>query len=240
MISPARAHFLRASAAAASAAAAEGAPQNASQYELMLLKLAEDRRRLKDIKAIERKIAVKRELLPSYMPWVEGVLQAGRGGQDDVFVTVMVWLIDVGDLAGALPLARYALDNKLTLPDQYQRSLPDVLAEEAATQALKDLPGADLPALLKVELLTADEDMHDQIRAKLHKAIGYAMRLAAGYDEACKPTDGDGPGDLVTLANAQSHLREALRLHDGAGVKKDIERMAVLLKNSADPDKGAG
>ncbi len=240
MISPARAHFLRASAAAATAAAAEGSPQNVSQYELMLLKLAEDRRRLKDIKAIERKIAVKRELLPSYMPWVEGVLQAGRGGQDDVFVTVMVWLIDVGDLVGALPLARYALANKLTLPDQYQRSLPDVLAEEAATQALKDLASADTLALQQVAELTAGEDMHDQIRAKLHKAIGYAMRLSAGYDEACKPVADNGTGDLALLAMAQDHLREALRLHDGAGVKKDIERMAVLLKNSSDPDKGAG
>ena len=45
MTSPARAHFMRATAAEASASADSGQPLDASAYDLMLLKLAEDRRR---------------------------------------------------------------------------------------------------------------------------------------------------------------------------------------------------
>ena len=36
----------------------------------------------------------KRTMLPEYMPWVQGVLHADAGGQDDVLMTVMVWLMD--------------------------------------------------------------------------------------------------------------------------------------------------
>ncbi|MBN4688500.1 terminase, partial [Escherichia coli] len=109
---------------------------DANAYELMLAKLAEDRRRLKEVQSIERKIEIKRQILPDYAPWVQGALEAGRGGQDAVLMTVMVWRIDVGDFAGALDIAAYALRHGLVLPDQYQRDAATLIAEEIADQAL--------------------------------------------------------------------------------------------------------
>jgi hypothetical protein len=202
MKSPAQRHFERASAAAAAATGAPGESlAGASRYELMLAKLATDRRRLKQLQSVERKVAVKREVLPEYADYVAGALEGGRGAQDDVLVTVMVWRIDVGDYDGALAIAVYALQHRLTLPDQY----------EAALIALKAEGGKfDVDRLLQVATLTEASDMPDQVRAKLHKAIGYALQ--------------DDP------ATALPYLRRAVELDDRVGAKKDIERLEKALK----------
>ena len=212
-ISHAKAHFQRATAAAMDTAAAPIDRTAASQYELMLAKLAEDRRRLKDIQSIERKIEVKRQLLPEYQPWIEGILQSDTGQQDDVFMTALVWTIDTGNIEAAIPLAKYALRHNLAMPDQYQRTPACVIAEEAADIALKGAP-VSFVLLGAVAALTADHDMPDEVRAKLHKAIGYGMR------------------DAGLLEQARERLAYALQLHDKIGVKKDIERLDTLIKNS--------
>ena len=133
MITPAKAHWQRALAATITNTESQDIPAGAAnQYELMLLKLAEDKRRLKEIQSIERKIEVKATLLPEYLPWIEGVLDAGSGRQDDVLMTVFVWAIDIADFALAIKIGAYAIEHRLTMPDQYKRDVPCVLAEEVA------------------------------------------------------------------------------------------------------------
>lgn len=232
MVSHAKAHFMRHAAAALNLEERPIDRALASQYELMLAKLAEDRRRLKDVQSIERKAEVKRELLPEYSPWIEGVLKGASGRQDDVLMTVMVWRIDVGDVHGALPIARYAIEHQLVLPDQYKRTTACLIAEEAADMALKDLEHADIESLAEVLDITAEEDMPDEVRAKLHKAIGYAARHLAG--------DGTDGTSRAYLEGAMSHLQRALALHDRCGVKKDIERLETVIKNLAEAPPGNG
>ncbi|KAG0184743.1 hypothetical protein DFQ28_010635 [Apophysomyces sp. BC1034] len=188
MKSPARMHFERASAAQAAAAHAD-TMAGATRYELMLAKLATDRRRLKAIQSVKHKIAVKAELLPEYAEYVAGVLDAGRGAQDDVLMTVMVWRIDAGDYVGALAIADYAVRYGLVLPDPYERPLAGVLAEEFAEAALAAFSSGhpfDTGWLERVQTLTEGADMHDPIRAKLFKALGLAVqhehpKQALGY-----------------------------------------------------------
>lgn len=222
MNSPAKRHFLHVTASAMAAAAAPGESlAGASGYELMLAKLATDRRRLKSLQSIERKKAVKAEVLPEYADYVAGALEGGRGAQDDVLTTVMVWRVDVGDYAGALAIAVYALQHKLTLPDQYDRSLATVIAEEFAEAALVVLKAGekfDADQLAQVATLTEQHDMPDQARAKLYKALGYAVQDAP---EAALP-----------------HLRRALALHDRVGVKLDIDRLEKAVKEAAGTDAG--
>lgn len=71
-LSPARQHRLRIQAE--QAAREGGSVRHASGYDLMLLQLAEDRRRLKGIQSTVKKAAIKVELLPKYAAWAEGVL----------------------------------------------------------------------------------------------------------------------------------------------------------------------
>lgn len=217
MTSPARAHFHRVSAALAAAAAAPGGSlAGASRYELMLAKLASDRARLHSVKSIERKAAIKREVLPEYADYVTGSLEGGRGAQDDVLTTIMLWRIDAGDYAGALPIAEYALTHRMTLPDSFDRSTATVVAEEFAEQAIIALKASkpfDVEQLKHVADLTESHDMPDQVRAKLYKAIGLAMQ--------------DQP------EIALHYLNRALQLHDRVGVKLDIDRLQKQLGNSA-------
>ena len=220
MTSPARRHFERVSAALAAADAGE-APMQGEAFELMQAALFEDYRLLKSTQSMERKAEIKREILPKYAEYITGVLEAGQGAQDDVLMRVMLWRIDAGYLAGAIAIAKYAIKHGLTPPDQFERGTAAIIAEEVADQALKLLDDDNtnttelLAQLEEVEQLTGDADMHDQIRAKLHKALGYAQRANA------------------QLEAAQANLERALSLNDRIGVKKDLERLERELKQNA-------
>lgn len=225
-MSLARKHFQRVMAAKAAAAADPGEPIKANAYELELIRLADAKRALKQVQSIERKAEVKRRVLPQFAPWIQGVLEAGRGGQDDVLMTCMVWLIDIGDFPAALEIAAYALKHKLTLPDQYKRDVATLVAEEMAEQSTAAIAAgkpADLESLDRAILLTSDSDMPDEVRAKLHKAIGQAFQKQSGVD-------GTGTPDKEAAQSALAHFKRAVELHDRVGVKKDIERLERLLK----------
>lgn len=227
MKSPAQRHFERVRAEQAAASREPGQSlAGASQYELMLAKLSTDKRRLKSIHSIARKIEVKREVLPDYADYIAGALEGGRGGQDDVLMTIMIWRVDTGDYDGALDIARYALQHGLTLPEQYERSTAAAIAEEfadAALAAMRDGGSFDANQLNEVRELTASTDMHDQIRAKLHKALGQACMKAIG-DESL-----DDVHDWARAAQAVQNFKTALQLDERAGVKQTITRLERLL-----------
>ncbi|WP_148716697.1 phage terminase small subunit [Chitinolyticbacter meiyuanensis] len=226
MSSPSRRHFARAVAAkeAAAAGADPMSRADATNYQLQLLQLAEHRRRLKGVMSMEGKAALKRQILPEYADYVAGVLSAGTGAQDDVLMTVMAWRIDVADFAGALAIAEYAIRYGLAMPDQYQRTAANWIAEEFADMALRAHAAGGLidhASLIRADELTADKDMPDEVRARLRKAIGLGLAADAL------------PDDVALREQALQYLRRALELHDKVGVKKDIERLERELKNLA-------
>lgn len=209
VISPARAHFLKMMATKASTEAETGQVVTGSQYELMLMKLAQDKRRLKEIQSVERKVEVKKELLPEYYDWVDGAIK-GNGAQDDVLVTVLVWMIDTGDFARALPCIEYALNHKLVLPEQYVRDLPTLVVDEVADSALSALQKAepfDVDLLLKIEALTSGFDIPDQANAKLQKALGFAYQAKDDKEKAL------------------SYLQRADELNSKSGVRTTIRAL---------------
>ncbi|MEQ5834234.1 phage terminase small subunit [Marinobacter sp. NFXS9] len=218
MVSPARKHFQKAMAAKDAATATPTKPQGDS-YELHRAAIIEDTRRLHDIQSIERKIEAKRELLPNYDGYVQGVLEAGKGQQDDVLMTLMVWHLDIGDLKTGLDIAEYAVAHDLKTPDRYQRDTANLVAEEVADFALKlDDKAEGKPDILEqlhrtVECF-ADADMHDQVKAKLFKALGYLER------------------DIGDKEIALQSLKRALELSERVGVKQDIQRLEKELKDS--------
>ncbi|HDL8016815.1 TPA: hypothetical protein PXQ00_004112, partial [Yersinia enterocolitica] len=178
MTSPARRHFIQQSAIAASQLR-DNPLRHATGYELMLLKLNEDKRKLKQVRSQERKAELKRQLLPEYMPWISGVLSEGKGAQDAIVMTIMIWRLDAGDIPGALDIARYALRYQLVPTDRFTRSTAYLIAEEvadAAARAYATGKPIDIEPLLQTIELMADEDMPDQVRAKLHKITGYVLR----------------------------------------------------------------
>jgi tetratricopeptide (TPR) repeat protein len=208
MTSPAMRHRERVLAAQASSlAASTGTRQlTGSAYDLMLAKLAEDKRVLKSIQSLQQKIEVKRQRVPEYAAWIDGVLAADQPVQDDVFATLMVWHIDTGALDRALDMAAHLLKHELTLPEHYQRDVATLVVEEIADQCDKPNGSVTVEQLLRVGQLTDGRDMPDEVRAKLHKALGLALREASP-------------------AQALDHLQRALHLNPRLGIKTEIGKL---------------
>lgn len=238
MLSPAAQYVMRMHAAQAVALADKRPPHYANQYELMLAKLDEDKRRLKTVQSMEKKAEIKRTLLDDYAPWVDGILKTSAGIQDDVLMTIMVWRIDANDFSGALDIARYALMHKLSLPDRYQRTTACLLAEEfaeAAFRARATDSEINITCLIEVEKLTQAEDMPDQVRAKLHKALAYGLMTSQSKNEEYEcsaQASEDVTSRLENKKSALTHLRRAWQLHDKSGVKKDIELLERAIKHA--------
>lgn len=187
------------------------------------LRLVHDLRRLKEIQSLERKVAAKREMLPEYAPWVAGLLErareTGTAVAEPVLPTVMVWRIDTGDWDGALDLAEHVIRHRLPLPERYKRTPGTLVLEEIANAAIVRLGAGEpfAPAVLeRVAALTEDQDMPDEVRAKLHKAMGMALMPDALA------------GNAAAAAEALAQFRRARTLHDRIGVADKIKRLEKL------------
>ncbi|TMJ19038.1 MAG: terminase [Alphaproteobacteria bacterium] len=237
-----------ASAAAAALAPEQRGPEGpeATAYELMRAQLGQDLAKLREIQSTEGKIGLKCDLIPNYYAWCAGVLDAvaaegATGAQDDVVAQIMIWAIDVEDYRLALDLAAYVLRWKVELPSRFERTAGCVVAEQIAENALKTLGAGDafdLAVLLEADDLTAGEDMPDQVRAKLAKAIGLELARAADAIEA--GADGPAGAKRAATEGAISRLRRALELDPKAGVKKQVERLErERIKLAAGDEGGA-
>lgn len=239
-MSLARRHREQHRAAQAGAAAAPQRPANApppmpttgpvaSEYALLLTALGQDLQSLRQIQSVERKIAAKAGMIGRYRAWVEGAMRSDPPVQDDIVGTMLVWAIDVGDWPLALQLGAHVLATNLGLPERYKRSPAVLLAEEVAESALRVASAVPRPVLEQTLALTEDHDMPDQVRAKLHKALGLAFQAEAdAFDPEAESQRAGGKRALV--AAALDHVGRALELDQGAGVKKIIERLAAELK----------
>lgn len=185
-------------------------------YEMMLAKLNNDRLRLKKFQSTEAKIELKKVLIPEYMDWINGVLESDNAQQDDVFMRLMVWMIDTKQFELAYPLAEHALKHNWVTPDEYQRQTATLITEELANTTLAQISNkqtVNADVLLKFAELVADKDMFDQVRAKLNKAIGYAL----------KETQPE---------QALGYLKRALELDESSGVKTAIKELEKALNKT--------
>lgn len=217
MVSPARRHFLRVAAGqAATAQAGTSAAVPAQPVQVrMQSRLAADEAGLKALRSVKAKVERKRELLPHYADYVAGVLAANAGGDDAIIIMVMVWYLDCDMWSEGMALAAYAIRHGLTTPQRFTRDTPSLVLELVAEAALKAIDckttsPALADALDQAMDLTDGADMPDEIRAKAEKAAGLLAMEAAP-------------------AKALSHLRHALTLHRGAGVKQHIARLEKQL-----------
>lgn len=222
MITPAQQHWQNVMAQRAGRAneGVDHAARTAHEEVLYRLRLAQAR--LKGVQARSAKAAIKKELLPDFSGWIEGTLEADGGQQDEVIATLMVWAIDCGDLPLALRIGAYVVRHNLIMPDNFGRTAATVLTEEICnpvlTQAGTDAD-ADLSAFIEpldtLREIVTDQDMPDEVRAKLCKACAFARR---------------GLSDADSMALSLKLLREAMHLNPNAGVKREIATLSRALK----------
>jgi len=216
-----------------------------SEYDLRRAELGEDLRALSEIQSIEKKIERKAELLPKYDDWCVGVLEAAAAAKDegkrietdDVLVRTMIWAIDCADADRALPRAAVVIGHGMELPSRFERTAGCMIAEEFAETAMKvlKLDESSAPALAPLQTiaeLTAEEDMPDQVRAKLERAIGEVILRAADLAVAADAGDqGPAGGIRAAVATALGRFKRALQLDSNAGVKKMIEQRERQLRD---------
>lgn len=232
--SPAKRHYTRTlSAVEASQRKPAELMTGATAYEQHMMMLQQDRLRLKQVQSDEGKAALKRDMLPAYAPYLEGVLAANTGAKDELVTTLMVWAIDVGAFESALQIADYVLRHKLDMPDRFRRTTGCLVAEEIAEAALKSqASGGEFNAdvLARATHLTAEQDMPDEVRAKLYLASGRAV-LRNVNDET--------PPPVAVLEQCVADLKRAIELHGSCGGKKDLERAERLLKKQTAASSGS-
>ncbi|MDO4708510.1 MAG: phage terminase small subunit [Pseudomonadota bacterium] len=223
-LSPARAHQQRMRAAQAAAHTPHGEPlPDVGIVEQLQMQLANDRARLKHIQSTEGKVALKRELIAAYQPYIDGVLDAGQGAEDPILAEMLIWHLDTADWARALQIGQYLLHWGIKLPDRFARSTGCLIAEEIAEAALTAQRLGEafpLQALEQAATLTAESDMPDEVRAKLLLATA-RTRLA------------DTQASPESLEAAIASLKRAIGLHPACGGKKDLEKAERLLKKHA-------
>ena len=81
--------------------------------------------------------------------------------------------------------------------------------------------GPDLFLLINYLRLLQDCDIFDQVRAKLHKAVGRAYLAQGGKEPAAE------------------HYRRALELHDKVGIKKELEVLEREIKKDKEAEQAA-
>lgn len=217
-----RMHHLALAQAALTATADVHGHTVGTAYELQLAQMHQHRLRLKDLQSVEKKIEAKRAMLPEYDAYVDGVLQARPGTQDDVISTVLIWHIDAGNYARALEIAAYALESGIKPPDHYNRDLPTIVQDEVAEAILagklKGQPALQIAA--QAMALTETADTPDQAKSKLFKAAGWAILGKTGSSDVDMNSR-----TLKACKEALPLLLRAMELDSRAGVKKDIERL---------------
>lgn len=208
------------------------------EYAALRVLLHDNLRSLSDIASIEARNPVKIEMARAFAPWIEGVLLAGEQGQaaqDEILVWNLIWSIDYRDWDYALRLAAHAIRFNLASPERMNSTIPCFLAEQVATISLTQSEAVPHDVLARVLALIDGHDMHDQAKAKLHKAVGRSFaRRAKVFDPAAD--NAPAGGKAAYLTEALAHLRRALELDNGIGTRSEIKAIDKALTKLATPD----
>lgn len=230
MLTPAQKHFQRVMAER-HGKTEEHSDAARTAHEQILHRLRMDQSALKKVQSDQAKAAMKKQLLPHYEGWIEGTLEGDSGRQDEVIVTLMIWAIDTADYPLAVRIGRYVIAHDLAMPDRFRRTAATALVEELCDPILVQVKAddtADLTPYLSVlddlAQIVDGKDMPDQVLAKLFKVRGFALRNGTEVDQV----------------TALGLLRQAIKLDAGAGVRKEIERLARLVKKASLATTGEG
>ena len=218
-MSYARRHFEKTTAEIAAAEAGGADLGSLSAYQRLLKNLHDDKVLLKSVSSIADKVHIKKQALPAYQEWIDGITTAGTVQTDDrIAATVIVWMIDCGLLDEAMPLADVLIHSGLESADEYSRSMPEIIVEQMANQieSGSEISAENLKTLIEWATAKKEDGLHeinlaDVIRAKLLKAAGEKAEAA---------------DDNETALNL---YRQAVGYNDKAGVKKRIEALEKQL-----------
>ena len=111
------------------------------------------------------KVHIKKQALPAYQEWIDGITAAGTVQADDrVAATVIVWMIDCGLLDEAMPLADVLIHSGLESADEYSRSMPEIIVEQMADQieSGSEISAESLKTLIEWATAKKEDGLHEK------------------------------------------------------------------------------
>ncbi|WP_151803192.1 phage terminase small subunit [Acinetobacter guillouiae] len=190
------------------------------------LRLFNHMNQLKENKSIQDRIEMKKQWLPEYLGYIDGCLAVSPSAQNTTLVTLMIWAIDAGEYELAVRIAEYAILNEMVMPEGYSRGIAEFVTEQSASDFIDDseLAVAHAELIKKIIELGVGEQMVDEVRAKIFRALGDALNEA-------QPVEA-----LIAYKNA-------LRLNSKVGCKKDLTALEKRLNKQtteSSPDATVG
>lgn len=181
---------------------------------------------LKEMKSIQERIAKKAEWLPEYLGFIEGCLAVSPAPQNTTLVHLMIWATDANDFELAVRIAEYVVLNDMVMPEGYTRTTAEFVTEQCAEVFINDteLAIANASLIERIISLGDGEQIVDEVRAKIYRALGDALNQAQPME-------------------AVSAYKNALRYNPKAGCKKDLEQLEKRLRlnaNESSPDATVG
>ncbi|WP_299594328.1 phage terminase small subunit [uncultured Microbulbifer sp.] len=165
---------------------------------------------------VAEKIALKRQLLPNYLPQVDAYLEAGMQHPNPLLVWCLIWLIDVEDIEQALKLANIAIEQQQLMPERFKRDLPTYVAEalhDWAERQYKDQKSADPYFSEVVDAVHSERWPVAQIIVQ-----GKLYKLAGLFAERNGETE-----------KAVQWFERAMEANPRAGVKTRLEKLKTQL-----------
>lgn len=165
--------------------------------------------------------------LPKWLPFVEVYFEQGTIYQNDYLVYCIVYLFDIGDFDKALSLAKKAIEQNQSMPEGWQSTLPNFVADQIYHWADKTAAAGQSvePYFTQTfkNVATAWQ-LHEIVTAKwLKLAAALLLRNNKGEVQA------SGIDDPETLVLAIQLCNRAFQLNHKAGVKNMIERCQMRL-----------
>lgn len=190
------------------------------------LRLFNHMNELQDTRSTQEKIAKKMAWLPEYLGYIDGCLAVSPSAQNTTLVMLMIWAVDAGEYELAVQIAEYAILNDMVMPEGYSRNIAEFVTEQCAEDFLNDsdlaIDHAEL--IKKIIELGVGEQMVDQARAKIYRALGDALKEAQPIE-------------------ALNAYKNALRLNNKVGCKKDLTALEKILNmqtTESSPDATVG
>lgn len=211
---------------ASNPSSAPNAPKIGVEHQ-MAVALNADMKALKGIKSTQTKAELKTTLLAKYKDYVETLIEADQGGDDNIVAQCMVWAIDAGQIEPswmpwAFKVANYAIRHNIAPARGFNRAaapfLLETIAEQAETARKSQAPFEKSWLTTALEL-TEGADMHDQIRAKAQKELGLMLSSAANASAA-------------DLELAIACLEAAVKIDSKIGVAGELKKARALLKKA--------
>lgn len=168
-----------------------------------------DLNRMSHIRSRQRRNQTKRELMSRYQDWIDTLIMSDSSTVKErrMFVWLLLWKVDGGDWLGALDMMPFALSQNMTAPEDFSRTLVELVVEQIIDGVVVQKCEAEQVGLLgNLKGLIAQEDVRDQVSAKLYKAHGIAYLN-------------------VDDIKALGLLEQAISLHPRVGVRRHINKL---------------